>query len=299
MKTIVKLFGLALAAVFTFILVACNNPFFPAKKGKGNDHFSIIEQVRIPAGTFTMGSPTSEPDRGSYETQHQVTLTKGFYMGRYQVTQDQYRAVMGSNPSSFSSSPAAGETQGRRPVEMVSWYDAIEFCNKLSEMEGLTPVYTITGRTPATGYPITNATVTPKWNVNGYRLPTEAQWEYACRAGTTTAYNLGGTWNDNWGWVDTNSNGMTHEVGKKTPNAYGLYDMHGNVYEWCWDWYDANYGGAAGESATDPVGAASGSYRVFRGGYCFNSAQFARSAFRYYINPYFRDYYFGFRILRP
>jgi len=270
-----------------------------------------IDLIDIPAGTFTMGSPTSEANR-SDETQHQVTISKGFYMGKYEVTQEQYQAVTGTTPSFFDNSgekiiiqqglgipydtaPAAGEVQGKRPVENVTWYDAVEFCNKLTAMEGLTPAYTITGRTPTTGYPITSATVTVNWNANGYRLPTEAEWEYACRAGTTTAYNTGNTISDYTGWYSSNCNSRTHEVGKKPPNAYGLYDMHGNVLEWCWDWYGTYASGAQ----TDPRGAASGSTRVLRGGGWRTSGQNLRSAYRNSDSPAYRYDYIGFRLVRP
>jgi formylglycine-generating enzyme required for sulfatase activity len=250
--------------------------------------------VWIPPGTFQMGSPKTERDRWDNETLHKVTLSAGFYMAKYPVTQELYQSVMGRNPSSFKSSPAKGETQKKRPVEHVSWYDAVEFCNKLSIREKLQPVYTIAGRKPATGYPITDATVTVDWGKNGYRLPTDAEWEYACRAGKATAYNLGNTWNDNWGWYDDNSGGMTREVGQKKPNAWGLYDMHGNVFEWCWDVF-GDYGSKA---VTNPKGAASGECRVIRGGSWGSDAYLSRSACRVDSPPFDSGNTMGFRLAR-
>ncbi len=248
-----------------------------------------------------MGSPETEPNRYDDETQHSVTLS-AFYMGKYEVTQEQYLAVMGNNPSWFTSGAAAGEIQGKRPVEMVSWYNAIVFCNRLSMKEGLTPAYSIGGNTNpgvwGTVPTSSNATwdaVVCNWNANGYRLPTEAEWEYACRAGTTTVYYTGNTISDNTGWYVNNSGNKTHEVGKKPANAYGLYDMHGNVDEWCWDWY-GSYGSAA---QTDPVGASSGSYRVLRGGGWGNVAEGLRSANRNTGYPSSRINHLGFRVLRP
>jgi len=231
--------------------------------------------VRINGGTFTMGSPANEEGRDSDEVQHQVTVGS-FTMGKYEVTQREYQEVMGTNPSSFKGD--------NLPVEMVTWFDAVEYCNKRSQREGLTPAYTING---------TN--VTWNRNANGYRLPTEAEWEYACRAGTTTAYNTGASINDNTGWYSDNSGATTHPVGQKPANAWGLYDMHGNVWEWCWDWYDDYPSGAQ----TDPVGASSGSYRVLRGGCWFIPAQYARSAWRSGNLPNDRGDNLGFRVLRP
>jgi len=175
------------------------------------------EMVRINGGTFMMGSPKNEAGRYDNEVQHSVTVGS-FYMGKYEVTQKEYQAVMGTNPSGFKGD--------NLPVEQVSWYDAVNYCNRLSQREGLTPAYTVNGEN-----------VTWNQNANGYRLPTEAEWEYACRAGTTTPYSTGKSITSsqaNYG------DSKTTAVGSFTPNPWGLYDMHGNVWEWCWDWYD-NY----------------------------------------------------------
>jgi formylglycine-generating enzyme required for sulfatase activity len=245
-----------------------------------------IEMVTISEGTFTMGSPTTEPGRSSIgETQHQVTLSS-FSMSRYQVTQEQYQAVIGGNPSYFKSA-VTGEsgTPGKLPVENVSWFDAIVFCNKLSMAKGYTPVYRISGSTDPAIWGTVPTSSNSTWDAvvmiagaNGYRLPTEAEWEYACRAGTTTAYNTGDTISDSTGWYANNSNLKTHQVGLKPANAWGLYDMHGNVFEWCWDWY-GNY---STDSQTNPTGPVTGVYRVLRGGALgnFDGGGGLRSAFR-------------------
>jgi formylglycine-generating enzyme required for sulfatase activity len=223
----------------------------------------------IAPGTFTMGSPASEQDRDSDEgPQTQVTITRGFWLGRYEVTQAEYQAVIGANPSYFTGDAS-------RPVEQVSWNDATNYCGKLTEQERAA------GRLPA------------GW---AYRLPTEAEWEYACRAGTTTRFS----WGDdpgysqlgNYAWYGANSGSQTHPVGQKQPNPWGLYDMPGNVWEWCWDWYRGSLPGGA---VSDPRGPTSGSFRVFRGGCWGDYAQFCRSAFRYSDEPGDRSYYLGFR----
>jgi formylglycine-generating enzyme required for sulfatase activity len=257
--------------------------------------------VRINGGTFTMGSPANEPSRRDNEgPQHQVTVS-GFYMGKYEVTQKEYQEIMGTNPSYFK-----GENL---PVERVSWYDMIEYCNKRSQKEGLTPAYTIdkTRSDPNN----TSSSDTVKWtvtwnkNANGYRLPTEAEWEYACRAGTATPFNTGNNITTSQANYDgnnpynNNAKGTYREkttpVGSFAPNGWGLYDMHGNVREWCWDWY----GGYSNSSQTDPVGAVSGDYRVLRGGDWHYNASDSRSAYRVNRIPEREDYYIGFRLVRP
>jgi len=264
-------------------------------KGKAEPESFVL----INGGTFTMGSPEDERGRNYDEVQHQVTVSS-FYLGKYEVTQKEYQEVMGTNPSEFKGD--------NLPVENVSWFDAVEYCNKRSQREGLTPAYTISGSGD-------NRTVTWNRNANGYRLPTEAEWEYACRAGTTTRFwsgndetSLAGKANvadltlkdivgdDLNAWTNIRDGyAGTAAVGSFAPNPWGLYDMHGNVFEWCWDWY-GNYPSGA---QTDPVGASSGSARVLRGGSWGISAQFVRSAFRLYYTPTFRFNFLGFRVLRP
>jgi len=272
-----------LTTLYNFSTPVTSNITLYAKWKVWNVSIDGIEMVQIPEGTLAWPTAT-------------ITLS-AFKMGKYEVTQAQYQAVMGNNPSSFRSSPATGEVQSKRPVEYVTWYDAVEFCNKLSETEELTPVYTITGRTPEVGYPITSATVTVNWEADGYRLPTEAQWEYACRAGSTTNWYFGNNESElgNYAWYSANSNSRTHEVGKKLPNAFGLYDMHGNVWEWCWDWY----GDYPTTDQVDYKGAVSGSGRVVRGGCWYDSAGYTLSSLRYYNNPFVRNSSFGFRVVRP
>jgi len=262
-------------------------------------NIELVSMVQISAGTFTMG----QTDISDATPVHSVTLS-AFNMGKYLVTQALYQLVMGTNPSNFSSSPQAGETQSLRPVEQVSWYDALVFCNKLSVMEGLSPAYSIKGSTDTTTWGTVPTVSNSDWNAveivvgsNGYRLPTEAQWEYACRAGTTTVYNTGDTISDNTGWYRDNSGNKTHEVGLKPANAWGLYDMHGNVWEWCWDWYSSSY--YSSSPTNDPMGASSGSDRVLRGGCWVDLAEDLRAAYRNYSNPNDRGYIIGFRLIRP
>jgi len=237
--------------------------------------------VHIKGGTFMMGSPANESNRNKDEEQHQVTVSS-FYMCKFEVTQKEYFQVMGVISNEFKGD--------NLPIKEVSWFDAVEYCNKLSEKEGLTPAYNID----------INKTVT--WNRNsngsletsGYRLPTEAEWEYACRAGTTTAYNTGSNFTDNTGWYEKNSRKKTHPVGEKPANIYGLFDMHGNVWEWCWDWYGDYPSGAQ----TDPTGAVSGDFRVTRGGSWNISSECTRSANRRSVDPSIRYKNIGFRVVR-
>ena len=260
---------------------------------------TALNMVFVPGGTFEMGKNLGTATGADVTPLHMVTLS-GFWMRKYEVTQLQWQTIMGVNPSSFINSPASGETQNRRPVERVTWYDALEFCNKLSANEGLEEVYTITGRTPASGYPITGATVTVDWSKNGYRLPTEAQWEYAAKGGDPAAAGwtgytyAGGDTPANVAWYSVGSNDRTHEVGKKTANKLGLFDMSGNVREWCWDWY-ASY---SSEAQINPTGASSGTYRVYRGGSWGVSAGWVRSAYRDSYFPFERDTDAGLRIAR-
>jgi len=241
--------------------------------------------VYIPPGTYTMGSPTDEPGRSSNrETQHPVTLTQGFYISRYEVTEEWWAEVMGE-PSTTSQLPKGG----------VSWDMAVWFCNALSVQEGLTPAYTING-------PNGNAT----WNQEAYRLPTEAEWEYACRAGSTTAFSNGPLTGsiecypidpnlDAMGWYCGNASDRQN-VGQKQANAWGLYDMHGNVWELVWDGFRFDYENLPQENPVHDVGP--GAVRVIRGGDWNNYARVCRSAYRYVSNPVYDYNSIGFRLVR-
>lgn len=221
-----------------------------------------LKFVLIPAGTFQMGSAADEADRGDDEgPPTQVTLTRSFFLGATDVTQGQYAAVMGTNPSDFK---AIGPNA---PVENVTWADAMAFCQKL------------TAREKAAGRLPTGAIFT---------LPTEAQWEYACRAGTTDAYAGDPS---AMAWYGDNSGGTTHPVASKQPNAWGLYDMSGNVYQWCLDWYGKYPGGAV----KDWAGPSTGKFHVLRGGSWYYSEAYCRSAYRDF-DPGFVGNILGFRV---
>ena len=200
-----------------------------------------MEMIFCPPGTFTMGSPTTETGRGTDETEHNVSLTKGFYLGKYEVTQAQYQAVMTGNTDSLSATPSEWPNNPNRPVEKVSWADAQIFLTRLNTQQ--------------------SANIPAGW---AYVLPTESQWEYACRAGTTTMYS----WEDDINATRANYSvsglSQTRDVGYYAANPWGFFDMHGNVWEWTADWYQAAY--PTGNPVVDPTGPASGSYRVLRGG---------------------------------
>ena len=242
--------------------------------------------VFIPAGAFRMGSPTNEVDRYSDEgPQTDVIISRGFWMGKYEVTQGEYEELMGNNPSWFNGAqdPVWGEWHldygvvPTRPVEQVGWEDAVAYCAALTERER------VAGRIPPN---------------SAYRLPTEAEWEYACRAGTSTRLSYGddpGYTNlSNYGWFYPGYGNETHPVGQKLPNPWGLYDMYGNVWEWCWDWYEFSIHGEphglyGGGISLDPQGLGAGPYRAIRGG--------ARSASRSYLLSWWPERSVGFRVV--
>jgi len=224
-----------------------------------------MQLLLIPAGTFLMGSPASEKDRDHAETQHQVTLTKPFHMGRTEVTQGQWKKVMGTEPWKGKSYVQEGD---QNAASYISWDDATEFCGRLSQKESKT-----------------------------YRLPTEAEWEYACRAGTTTRFHFGDDESrlGEYAWFDGNAyykdEKYAHRVAQKLPNPFGLYDMHGNVWEWCSDLY----GKYPSTPLRDPRGPSSGSSRVLRGGSWRLVPNDVRCASRYDYTPVVRVSYGGFR----
>ena len=247
-----------------------------------------------PQGSFEMGSPSSEADRRDNEPQHTVKLSEGFHISTTEVTQGLYAAVTSAHPwrdkpdgdnwdageCSHYGEMARGDSQ---PAYCVSWTEAVAFCNALSKLEDLEPAYTISG-----------TTVTLNKGASGYRLPTEAEWEYAARAGETHTY-AGSNSVDDVAWYRENSGDKTHPVGTKDANAWGLHDMSGNVYEWTEDWY----GDYPTGSVTDPPGAPTGGVRVFRGGSFGIPAVWARAAVRGRGVPDDASDVLGFRVVLP
>lgn len=276
---ILKHSGMALAGVSSPLqgqpVISLDDWFIHPESGYVSGH--SVGMVRIEPGEFLMGSPRYETERKKDEDRHQVTLTKAFFLGETEVTQNQWLAVMGASPAHFNG--------GIYPVESVTFSQCVEFCNKLSEMENLTPAY---------GF--NNGEIFWNREADGYRLPTEAEWEYSCRAGSLQKYASGNKISGlrAIAWFRHNSTGGTHEVASRQPNNWGLYDMHGNVWEWCWNWsaaYPTRF-------AVDPEGPTKGSGRVIRGGSWDNMQNACRSANHNSAKPNFKASILGFRVAR-
>jgi len=227
--------------------------------------------VYLQPGRLIMGSPPDEIGRDEFEVQHEVILTEGFYLQTTEVTQKQWVAVMEINPSEMKGDDL--------PVTSVSWLDCQKFIERLNHME----------------------------REGKYRLPTEAEWEYACRAGSTTAYASSpqlekgkgsDTELDHMAWYRGNSHNRPHPVAKKKPNAWGLFDMHGNVFEWCQDWYESWYNKFTDKAVVNPKGPEHGRFKVIRGGSWFAGAEYLRSANRMREKPEYRNKGIGFRLAR-
>jgi len=251
--------------------------------------FSPVNMAHINAGSFMMGND----DGADFEKPAHTVLISPFYMGKYAVTQKEYQKIMGTNPSHFKGN--------NLPVEGVTWYDAIEYCNKRSRTEGLTEAYKIDKDKKDPNNTSDNDDI--KWTVtlditaNGYRLPTEAEWEYAARGGNGSPGNYpfpGSNIASEVAWYGRNSAQKTHAVGKKKPNALMLFDMSGNVWEWCWDWYDEY----TEDARFNPEGPDSGDSRVLRGGSWSYIGEVMRSTFRNGNVPNYKDSEIGFRVVR-
>ncbi|MCL2791787.1 MAG: SUMF1/EgtB/PvdO family nonheme iron enzyme [Spirochaetaceae bacterium] len=317
---------LAIGQYYYFVVVSATGGAIPVSSNVARVFVSNIDMVWVPGGQFELGRELGTAFSGD-TTPVSVVALSGFWIGKFPVTQAQFQTVMGANPSIFtgtnawilmSSRPATPElNRNNLPVECVNWYDAIVFCNRLSMLEGLTPAYempnqwpnpTIWSSNPAVWGAAPNwdssSDILARWNnvrmvpgSTGYRLPTEAQWEYAAKGGSTPDNTTfaGSNTVTAVAWHDANSGSRTREVGDLVPNGLGIYDMSGNVWEWCWDWWD-DY---TAEAKTNPAGPVSGIGRVQRGGSCVDRAEFSRSVFRGGAIPEQQHVAGGFRVVRP
>ena len=241
----------------------------------GPENLSGINMVLVEGGAFTMGNARDSQYADQLPV-HRVSLGS-FFLSKYEITWAQYRTIMGQGTD-----PAPADNL---PVERVSWFDAVEFCNLLSGREGLTPCYLIDGKN-----------ISCDFSKKGYRLPTEAEWEYAARGGGFFGnHRFSGSDNINQvAWYYSNSNGVTHAVGRKLANELGLFDMSGNVWEWCWDWY----GFYSTDSLIDPTGPETGIDRIFRGGNMITHENYIQVTFRGFHNPSLTGVGVGFRVAR-
>ena len=264
---------LGLLLLMLLINVGCDDSTQTEQAAKSITNTIGMTLNLIPAGTFMMGSPETAKDRNDDEHQHMVTISKAFYMQTTEVTQGQWKAVMGTEPWKGQKLSGYVKEGDNYAAVYVSWNDAVAYCKKLSEKEGKT-----------------------------YRLPTEAEWEYACRAGTETTWSFGDDEKalGDYAWYDENADDIgeeyAHQVGLKKPNSFGLYDMHSNVFEWCHDHFGEDYYQQSPEK--DPTGPASGSSRVLRGGSWYVITRFTRSALRSRGDAVHRDIPDGFRLVR-
>jgi len=309
-----KLFTIATLMAFIFVVSCAGSPGVSPRGELPIPALPPVEMVWVSGGTFELGREVGTAGFGDAPPVSTVTLA-GFYLGRFPITQTQFHAVMGRNPSAFTTAngfpPMSGEMEGNRPVESVSWYDAMVFSNRLSIINGLTPAYempsaadpNVWSTNPDAWGPIPSST-DPRWDSvrivpgsTGYRLPTEAQWEFAAKGGVNGGnYTFAGSnIPSEVAWWLGNSGYTTRPVGLLRANALGLHDMSGNVWEHVWDWF----GPYTAEPKTDPTGPSSGSARVVRSSAWANLLFGHRAIVRSLIAPAYRAHYYGFRVARP
>lgn len=296
---ITKQYNTLLSCVQRYLELKANDPEARSLQEKIEKLTTSINSIgmklrRVPSGKFYMGSHESDEfARNNERPQHKVTISRSFFMGVYQVTQEEFIKVMGTNPSLTADHP-------KHPVDSPTWYAAIDFCNALSEREGLAPYYQVDGRQMRGEEIAIFGTVSILGGL-GYRLPSEAEWEYACRAGSITPWCCGNQLAEisQYAWFYDNAQQVTHPVGEKKPNAWGLYDMHGNVMEWCYDLCDDNYYQLFEEEEVhDPTGPKTGNGRIIRGGSWQFGVESTRSPYRNNLQPEHASAMVGFRVVR-